>query len=277
MTGSGLATVSRRVLQSTFNKDKAARSTYSMHKCMVGKLRSLNQMKSRLCCFYKHKVADANQMVAELLSSSIILRELRRLGIDPKTNNIRLSGGALTDGRFDEIIHTKNNYVKRCPSMYQSMYGPEDAATHWHHVLIENDKWVSDLLVLVERTLGWAVPIPRQVQIISFLNIYNSQGMMAATLAMNAVQELPRAAIPSIMSFMLDKRKQGINPFTWRFRLEAHNSCKSSKQESWEKAVRKHDSAVLPLDLSEDLPLHSSYIQKLVPSGSSSLEPTTIQ
>ena len=63
--GSGLATVSRRVLQSKFQKGEAPRTTYFRHKCMQGRLRSAQQLRSRLCLLYRCKVGSINRFLPE--------------------------------------------------------------------------------------------------------------------------------------------------------------------------------------------------------------------
>ena len=81
----------------------------------------------------------------------MILRELRRLRVDPAGRRIEFLGGTLSETRFEEIVFTTNDYVECKPSLYQSMYGPRELALHWPNVRIQDGEWVKNLLIFVER------------------------------------------------------------------------------------------------------------------------------
>ena len=76
---------------------------------------------------------------------------------------------------------------------------------------------------------------------------------MVFAMGIDDVSLFPRATLPSVLAFMSMVQQQGINPFTTRFRLEAHNACKSSKEGAWDRAIHRHAAAVLSIDLAEEL------------------------
>ena len=55
----------------------------------------------------------------------------------------------------------------------------------------------------------------------------------------------------------------GINPFTPRFCLEAHNACKTPQSPQRQQAVNRHAPAMLSIDIAEQLAETPGYKDKL--------------
>lgn len=106
---------------------------------------------------------------------------------------------------------------------------------HLHNWDMRDDESFTKLVELIQKLQEWGIESGVQVQLVSFVAVYNGKAVLEALLSCQEAAELPIRGgqlLPemwSSMGFFIGKvLERGKNPFSCRFRGDRFNSCKDA-------------------------------------------------
>ena len=125
------------------------------------------------------------------MSCFAILRELRRLGVDPLESTLKFQGLSLEVSWFLSLVSATNSAVQRTPSMHGSLYGPMESTMHHHNLLIMDDSWMKELVQLARSWLASDVSPGVVTQLVSLLTAFNSKDVLKELARCKQASRLP--------------------------------------------------------------------------------------
>ena len=141
---------------------------------------------------------------------------------------------------------------------------------HFHNWLIVDDAAVQQMIRLVQTWQCWGVKTSVQVQLISLLTVFNGKAVGDQLEKCANKTELPiqssqlmLAMFEQIQTFIAKVLADGRNPFSIRFRLSAHNSCKVPSSTKAHACVAKLKREILLGIEADSLAECRSYTEKL--------------
>ena len=84
--------------------------------------------------------ASFTQMVTSLFVAYVVLRELRRLGIEPDDEELQFKRGGMQLAEFRRLCRVGNPAVARSVSMYDALYGDSEIFMHCHNIPVRDDQ-----------------------------------------------------------------------------------------------------------------------------------------